>query len=81
MWMIDEAYNEGTSLKTHSRLPWPDCTFILTYKVCIVHVVDKCNVCLHRETWPLNPPEVTDAVLQFAGWGPQGQQLVSRLHM
>uniref|UniRef100_A0A672HID5 Dipeptidyl-peptidase 6b n=1 Tax=Salarias fasciatus TaxID=181472 RepID=A0A672HID5_SALFA len=28
------------------------------------------------ETWPLNPPEVHDAVLQFAGWGPQGQQLI-----
>uniref|UniRef100_A0AAX7U7Y5 Dipeptidyl-peptidase 6b n=1 Tax=Astatotilapia calliptera TaxID=8154 RepID=A0AAX7U7Y5_ASTCA len=32
--------------------------------------------CLHRETWPLNPPEVHEAFLQFAGWGPQGQQLV-----
>uniref|UniRef100_A0A672HJ73 Dipeptidyl-peptidase 6b n=1 Tax=Salarias fasciatus TaxID=181472 RepID=A0A672HJ73_SALFA len=29
-----------------------------------------------QETWPLNPPEVHDAVLQFAGWGPQGQQLI-----
>uniref|UniRef100_A0A669D3F0 Dipeptidyl-peptidase 6b n=1 Tax=Oreochromis niloticus TaxID=8128 RepID=A0A669D3F0_ORENI len=28
------------------------------------------------ETWPLNPPEVHEAFLQFAGWGPQGQQLV-----
>uniref|UniRef100_A0A672HIU4 Dipeptidyl-peptidase 6b n=1 Tax=Salarias fasciatus TaxID=181472 RepID=A0A672HIU4_SALFA len=33
---------------------------------------------LTSETWPLNPPEVHDAVLQFAGWGPQGQQLVSQ---
>uniref|UniRef100_A0A669F400 Dipeptidyl-peptidase 6b n=1 Tax=Oreochromis niloticus TaxID=8128 RepID=A0A669F400_ORENI len=32
--------------------------------------------CVHRETWPLNPPEVHEAFLQFAGWGPQGQQLV-----
>ncbi|XP_072220460.1 A-type potassium channel modulatory protein DPP6-like isoform X2 [Leuresthes tenuis] len=29
-----------------------------------------------QETWPLNPPEVHEAVLQFAGWGPQGQQLI-----
>ncbi|XP_015228068.1 PREDICTED: dipeptidyl aminopeptidase-like protein 6 isoform X2 [Cyprinodon variegatus] len=29
-----------------------------------------------QETWPLNPPEVHDAVLQYAGWGPQGQQLI-----
>ncbi|XP_068196102.1 A-type potassium channel modulatory protein DPP6-like isoform X2 [Antennarius striatus] len=29
-----------------------------------------------QETWPLNPPEVHKAVLQFAGWGPQGQQLI-----
>uniref|UniRef100_A0A667ZCK8 Dipeptidyl-peptidase 6b n=1 Tax=Myripristis murdjan TaxID=586833 RepID=A0A667ZCK8_9TELE len=28
------------------------------------------------ETWSLNPPEVHNAVLQFAGWGPQGQQLI-----
>uniref|UniRef100_A0A7N8WY59 Dipeptidyl-peptidase 6b n=1 Tax=Mastacembelus armatus TaxID=205130 RepID=A0A7N8WY59_9TELE len=27
-------------------------------------------------TWPLNPPEVHDTALQFAGWGPQGQQLI-----
>uniref|UniRef100_A0A671YZ28 Dipeptidyl-peptidase 6b n=1 Tax=Sparus aurata TaxID=8175 RepID=A0A671YZ28_SPAAU len=32
--------------------------------------------CLHRETWPLNPPEVHEAVLKFAGWGPRGQQLI-----
>lgn len=29
-----------------------------------------------QETWPLNPPEVRDAVLQFAGWGPLDQQLI-----
>uniref|UniRef100_A0A7N6BER0 Dipeptidyl-peptidase 6b n=1 Tax=Anabas testudineus TaxID=64144 RepID=A0A7N6BER0_ANATE len=29
-----------------------------------------------QETWPLNPPEVHDTVLQFAGWGSQGQQLI-----
>uniref|UniRef100_A0A8C5HIT4 Dipeptidyl aminopeptidase-like protein 6 n=2 Tax=Gouania willdenowi TaxID=441366 RepID=A0A8C5HIT4_GOUWI len=29
-----------------------------------------------QETWDLNPPEVHQAVLQFAGWGPQGQQLI-----
>nr|XP_019959390.1 PREDICTED: dipeptidyl aminopeptidase-like protein 6 isoform X3 [Paralichthys olivaceus] len=29
-----------------------------------------------QETWPLNPPEVHEATLQFAGWGPRGQQLI-----
>ncbi|XP_056247927.1 dipeptidyl aminopeptidase-like protein 6 isoform X2 [Seriola aureovittata] len=29
-----------------------------------------------QETWPLNPPEVHEAALQFAGWGPRGQQLI-----
>uniref|UniRef100_A0A3P9J9T5 Dipeptidyl-peptidase 6b n=1 Tax=Oryzias latipes TaxID=8090 RepID=A0A3P9J9T5_ORYLA len=29
-----------------------------------------------QDSWPLNPPEVQEAVLQFAGWGPQGQQLI-----
>uniref|UniRef100_A0A3B5MLL8 A-type potassium channel modulatory protein DPP6 n=1 Tax=Xiphophorus couchianus TaxID=32473 RepID=A0A3B5MLL8_9TELE len=28
------------------------------------------------ETWNLNPPEVRNAQLQFAGWGPQDQQLI-----
>lgn len=28
----------------------------------------------------MNPPEVHDAALQFAGWGPRGQQLVRRLY-
>uniref|UniRef100_A0A8C1RS30 A-type potassium channel modulatory protein DPP6 n=1 Tax=Cyprinus carpio TaxID=7962 RepID=A0A8C1RS30_CYPCA len=27
------------------------------------------------ETWILNPPEVRNAHLQYAGWGPRGQQL------
>ncbi|XP_060940676.1 dipeptidyl aminopeptidase-like protein 6 [Limanda limanda] len=29
-----------------------------------------------QETWPLNPPEVNEAALQYAGWGPRGQQLI-----
>uniref|UniRef100_A0A8D0D5Z3 Dipeptidyl-peptidase 6b n=1 Tax=Sander lucioperca TaxID=283035 RepID=A0A8D0D5Z3_SANLU len=47
---------------------------------CSVHTDKHCigflMCCLHRETWPLNPPEVHEAVLQFAGWGPRGQQLI-----
>uniref|UniRef100_A0A8D0CX08 A-type potassium channel modulatory protein DPP6 n=1 Tax=Sander lucioperca TaxID=283035 RepID=A0A8D0CX08_SANLU len=31
-------------------------------------------VCL--ATWNLNPPEVRNAQLQYAGWGPQDQQLI-----
>uniref|UniRef100_A0A8C1RS22 Dipeptidyl-peptidase 6a n=1 Tax=Cyprinus carpio TaxID=7962 RepID=A0A8C1RS22_CYPCA len=30
---------------------------------------------LYVETWILNPPEVRNAHLQYAGWGPRGQQL------
>uniref|UniRef100_A0A8C2AYG1 A-type potassium channel modulatory protein DPP6 n=1 Tax=Cyprinus carpio TaxID=7962 RepID=A0A8C2AYG1_CYPCA len=30
----------------------------------------------YRETWILNPPEVRNAHLQYAGWGPRGQQLI-----
>ncbi|XP_049454716.1 dipeptidyl aminopeptidase-like protein 6 isoform X2 [Epinephelus fuscoguttatus] len=29
-----------------------------------------------QETWPLKPPEVHEAVLQFAGWGPRDKQLI-----
>ncbi|XP_061777520.1 dipeptidyl aminopeptidase-like protein 6 isoform X2 [Nerophis ophidion] len=28
------------------------------------------------ETWNLNPPEVRNVQLQYAGWGPEGQQLI-----
>uniref|UniRef100_A0A4W6DHW8 Dipeptidyl-peptidase 6b n=1 Tax=Lates calcarifer TaxID=8187 RepID=A0A4W6DHW8_LATCA len=38
--------------------------------------IDSLMCCLRRETWPLNPPEVHEAALQFAGWGPRGQQLI-----
>lgn len=47
---------------------------MLTNKYCIGSLM----CCLHRETWPLNPPEVHDSALQFAGWGSQGQQLVRK---
>uniref|UniRef100_A0A3P9J962 Dipeptidyl-peptidase 6b n=1 Tax=Oryzias latipes TaxID=8090 RepID=A0A3P9J962_ORYLA len=52
------------------------------------HVLFRCNIGVqmsllivivttpYRDSWPLNPPEVQEAVLQFAGWGPQGQQLI-----
>lgn len=48
--------------------------------VCVSALASDSIVCLsvlHRETWNLNPPEVRNAQLQYAGWGPQGQQLVS----
>uniref|UniRef100_A0A3Q1CDS6 Dipeptidyl-peptidase 6b n=1 Tax=Amphiprion ocellaris TaxID=80972 RepID=A0A3Q1CDS6_AMPOC len=50
----------------------PHISSIHTGKYCIGSIM----CCLHRETWPLNPPEVHEAILQFAGWGPQGQQLI-----
>lgn len=30
-----------------------------------------------RDPQSLDPPEVSNAKLQYAGWGPKGQQLVS----
>uniref|UniRef100_A0A3Q3GR23 Dipeptidyl peptidase like 10 n=1 Tax=Labrus bergylta TaxID=56723 RepID=A0A3Q3GR23_9LABR len=48
----------------------PDLNFVLLgYDV-------KCNVYYFLEVRELNPPEVSDSVLQFASWGVQGQQLV-----
>lgn len=59
------------------------CALVLDNSVhcaCSIHANKYCigslMCCLHRQTWPLNPPEVHDTVLQFAGWGSQGQQLV-----
>lgn len=74
--MIDEAYSEGTSQKK-PRLPCSDCALYMQSKQ-IPHCFFIHVCCLHRETWPLNPPEVHEAVLKFAGWGPRGQQLVRR---
>lgn len=51
--------------------------------VCVCETVTVTVVppVLSRETWNLNPPEVRNAQLQFAGWGPRGQQLVSSAHL
>ncbi|TRZ04038.1 hypothetical protein DNTS_006377 [Danionella cerebrum] len=38
--------------------------------------VNQLCTCSLLETWILNPPEVRNAHLQFAGWGPRGQQLI-----
>lgn len=83
MWMIDEAYDKGESHRTHGCLGLT--VHFYTEIYCAVssqhknRYVNDFSMCyLHRETWPLNPPEVHEAVLQFAGWGPRGQQLVRR---
>lgn len=78
--MIDEANSKRTNKH--------DCAFVFRYTIqCGRHacsiLTNKCCIgslmsCLHRETWPLNPPEVHDTALQFAGWGSQGQQLVRK---
>ncbi|KAJ8003535.1 hypothetical protein DPEC_G00149360 [Dallia pectoralis] len=42
-------------------------SYIASYIVYNIHT---------REVWELNPPEVQNAVLQHASWGPMGQQLI-----
>uniref|UniRef100_A0A4W5KW94 Dipeptidyl-peptidase 6b n=1 Tax=Hucho hucho TaxID=62062 RepID=A0A4W5KW94_9TELE len=50
---------------------------LLAYNVAPVYQHSyMCVLYLHRETWSLNPPEVRNAALQYAGWGPKGQQLI-----
>uniref|UniRef100_A0A674BAG8 Dipeptidyl-peptidase 6b n=1 Tax=Salmo trutta TaxID=8032 RepID=A0A674BAG8_SALTR len=53
---------------------------LLAYNVAPVsrknHTSPFCVLYLHRETWSLNPPEVRNALLQYAGWGVKGQQLI-----
>uniref|UniRef100_A0A8C7G724 Dipeptidyl-peptidase 6b n=1 Tax=Oncorhynchus kisutch TaxID=8019 RepID=A0A8C7G724_ONCKI len=44
--------------------------------VLLAYNVAPCVLYLHRETWSLNPPEVRNSLLQYAGWGPKGQQLI-----
>uniref|UniRef100_A0AAY4D1B4 Uncharacterized protein n=1 Tax=Denticeps clupeoides TaxID=299321 RepID=A0AAY4D1B4_9TELE len=52
----------------------PDLKYVLfAYNV---KQVSPPSLLFHREVWELNPPEVQDAVLQFADWGVQGQQLI-----
>uniref|UniRef100_A0A8C1WH99 Dipeptidyl-peptidase 6a n=1 Tax=Cyprinus carpio TaxID=7962 RepID=A0A8C1WH99_CYPCA len=47
---------------------------LLAYNVQLVRPVFI--LVLYVETWILNPPEVRNAHLQYAGWGPRGQQLI-----
>uniref|UniRef100_A0A4W6BR15 A-type potassium channel modulatory protein DPP6 n=1 Tax=Lates calcarifer TaxID=8187 RepID=A0A4W6BR15_LATCA len=44
--------------------------------VCVCYLTALFPSVHPRETWNLNPPEVRNAQLQYAGWGPQGQQLI-----
>lgn len=82
-WLMKPTVREQAK-KHMASLLWL-CISIGIYAVhctCSVHTdkycIDSFMCCLRRETWPLNPPEVHEAVLQFAGWGPRGQQLVRR---
>uniref|UniRef100_A0A3Q3X3D4 Uncharacterized protein n=1 Tax=Mola mola TaxID=94237 RepID=A0A3Q3X3D4_MOLML len=51
----------------------PDLNFVLLGYDVNCHLF---NCSCIREVKELNPPEVSDSVLQFASWGAQGQQLV-----
>ncbi|KAM3866400.1 A-type potassium channel modulatory protein DPP6-like [Diretmus argenteus] len=42
-------------------------SYVASYMVCSL---------VTPETWSLNPPEVRNVALKFAGWGPRGQQLI-----
>uniref|UniRef100_A0A8C2GQ94 Uncharacterized protein n=1 Tax=Cyprinus carpio TaxID=7962 RepID=A0A8C2GQ94_CYPCA len=55
----------------------PDLKYVLlAYDVRKVHFSFCACVCVSREVHELNPPEVSDCVLQFASWGNHSQQLV-----
>uniref|UniRef100_A0A674E3N6 Dipeptidyl-peptidase 6b n=1 Tax=Salmo trutta TaxID=8032 RepID=A0A674E3N6_SALTR len=48
---------------------------LLAYNVAPVSRKDHTSSFV-SDTWSLNPPEVRNAPLQYAGWGPKGQQLI-----
>uniref|UniRef100_A0A8C8JLI5 Dipeptidyl-peptidase 6b n=1 Tax=Oncorhynchus tshawytscha TaxID=74940 RepID=A0A8C8JLI5_ONCTS len=48
---------------------------LLAYNVAPVSRKDHTSYFV-SDTWSLNPPEVRNAPLQYAGWGPKGQQLI-----
>ncbi|XP_041923730.1 dipeptidyl aminopeptidase-like protein 6 isoform X1 [Alosa sapidissima] len=54
-------------LLAYNVVPIYQHSFIASYIICSLET---------PETWDLNPPEVRNAKLQYAGWGPQGQQLI-----
>ena len=54
--------------------------FLRDKLVIVQYIVDIMMCHLYSDTWTLNPPEVRNAVLQYAGWGPQDQQLVRSTH-
>uniref|UniRef100_A0A6Q2YME4 Dipeptidyl-peptidase 6b n=1 Tax=Esox lucius TaxID=8010 RepID=A0A6Q2YME4_ESOLU len=51
---------------------------LLAYNVVPVyqHSYTASYIICSLQTWSLNPPEVRNAPLQYAGWGPKGQQLI-----
>ncbi|KAG2459567.1 DPP10 peptidase, partial [Polypterus senegalus] len=85
---MEPSLQYGGAPKT-SRESWT-CSFILSPagyhrgrkrelqggpKIPLCPITRKSDV-LPGEVWELNPPEVTNAVLQYAAWGVQGQQLI-----
>uniref|UniRef100_A0A668AHG2 A-type potassium channel modulatory protein DPP6 n=1 Tax=Myripristis murdjan TaxID=586833 RepID=A0A668AHG2_9TELE len=72
--------DEQTVLVHNKKFRWSLTASVhLCVNMCVcVCLSSDCTVSsVHpRETWNLNPPEVRNAQLQYAGWGPQGQQLI-----
>uniref|UniRef100_A0A668A7M6 A-type potassium channel modulatory protein DPP6 n=1 Tax=Myripristis murdjan TaxID=586833 RepID=A0A668A7M6_9TELE len=83
-WISSKCPSETYALHRHCRCSYP-CKIDEMYKASkyevspdMKHVLLAYNVApvSLSFTWNLNPPEVRNAQLQYAGWGPQGQQLI-----
>uniref|UniRef100_A0A8C1RSG9 A-type potassium channel modulatory protein DPP6 n=1 Tax=Cyprinus carpio TaxID=7962 RepID=A0A8C1RSG9_CYPCA len=66
--------NESTILVTNRKFVSVLLQLFLPHKI-VKPFKGKVHPKMKMETWILNPPEVRNAHLQYAGWGPRGQQL------
>uniref|UniRef100_A0A9J8BS49 A-type potassium channel modulatory protein DPP6 n=1 Tax=Cyprinus carpio carpio TaxID=630221 RepID=A0A9J8BS49_CYPCA len=67
--------NESTILVTNRKFVSVLLQLFLPHKI-VKPFKGKVHPKMKMETWILNPPEVRNAHLQYAGWGPRGQQLI-----
>lgn len=80
MWGAWEgAWSLVTALDLHSHLPAEPSDHYGCWPGLGSYVPPFCFSFSSRDPQSLDPPEVSNAKLQYAGWGPKGQQLVSNM--
>lgn len=77
-WKLSETYCSVTERQEKRKTPSEDKWRHSIFSVPNIVLCFCLSVCFLRDPQSLDPPEVSNAKLQYAGWGPKGQQLVSK---